>query len=389
MAKDIVFVLHGIGKYDKDWLSEDTGAVNALKEASEQYAFFKNQSIDTYVEFVPVLYDDVFRRIMSHWASQAEGLKNSIPVLPELASEVLDFVSDLDEDDWEKTFAADVVLYRGFRLFQQRVSLRVIKQIVDKVVETATTGDVVPDYHILAHSLGTAVANDALCHLGNESWINGLAARHAAETNPEIRDEQEDILHTFERMKEEWDVVNPFSPTLFTFESVTMISNVSEFIYATEKPERTIVRPGTSSAQGAYAKTYINANHVADPVSIATDFNPPADWELTDRFRDLKFTHFLPNDDLSGAADIGAWIHCASHYMAHPNLHLRLLSKYVNPYVPSEDDMKSLNAFPRKYGPSSIEAPFKAGYDKLKSKDISGLDDIINAIDKLKEVLDV
>ena len=32
MTKDIVFVLHGMGKYDKDWLSEETGAVSLARQ---------------------------------------------------------------------------------------------------------------------------------------------------------------------------------------------------------------------------------------------------------------------------------------------------------------------------------------------------------------------
>ncbi len=389
MAKDIVFVLHGIGKYDKDWLSEETGAVHALKEAAKDYSFFQNHSIDSHVEFVPILYDDVFQRIMSNWASQADGLVGSIPVLPDKVADVLNFMQGLDDDEWAKTFAADVVLYWGFKLFQQRVSLRVIRQIVDKVVATATSGDFAPDYHILAHSLGTAVAQDALSHLGNETWINGLQARYAAETDPGTRAEQEAILNALADLQDAFNTSNPFSPTFFTFESVTMLSNTSGLIHANSSPETTIVRPGTASENGAYTKTYINANHVADGVSKATNFKVPPDWPLAGGLTDLSPKHFIPNNDLNGLSDIVAWIHSASHYVADPNLHLRLLTMYVNPYRPTAQDVKAVGSFKNKYKPSALAGPFKAAYDKVKGGDLDGIDDAIDAFEKIKEMLGV
>jgi hypothetical protein len=387
MAKDIVFVLHGIGKYDREWLSETTGAVHALKESAREYAFFENNSLDNFVEFVPILYDDVFQRIMTDWSTKAKGLKDSIPVMPNLATEVLSFVEDLDEDDWEKTFAADVVLYWGFRLFQQRVSLRVIKQIVDKVAAVAAAGGEKPDYHVLAHSLGTAVAHDALHHLGTESWLDSLAARQVAEKDEKARAEQQAILLVLEQLKGNFGTSNPFSPRLFSFESITMISNTAGLIHANEGPATSIVRPGTATEHGAYARTYINANHVADSVSIATTFKPPPDWDFAGGFSDVGATHFLPNDAIADIKDVGAWIHSAAHYIANPNLHLRLLAMYVNPYRPTAEDRSAVASFARKHGPAAIKAALKQAYDDLKAGKIERLDRIIDAIRKVEGVI--
>lgn len=387
MAKDIVFVLHGIGKHDKDWLSESTGAVHALKESARQYAFFENNSLDNFVEFVPILYDDVFQRIISSWSTKAKGLTNSIPVMPALPTEVLSFVDELDEDDWEKTFAADVVLYWGFRLFQQRVSLRVIKQIVDKVAAITEAGGEKPDYHVLAHSLGTAVAHDALHHLGTEAWFDSLSARFVAENDEEAREEQQTILTVLEQIKENFGTSNPFAPQLFSFESITMLSNTSGLIHANEGPATSIVRPGTATEHGAYARTYVNANHVADPVSIATRFKPPPDWDFAGGFSDVGSTHFLPNDEIGDIKDVGAWIHSAAHYIAHPALHLRLLAMYVNPYRPTADDRSAVASFARQHGPASIKAALKRAYDDLKAGKIDGLDRIIDAIRKVEGVI--
>lgn len=387
MVKDVVFVLHGIGQYQDDWLANKMGPVPALKEAAKQYPFFQTSSLDSYVEFVPILYDDIFVRIMKNWADQADALKASIPVMPGFADKILTFLQDLDEDDWEKTFAADVILYWGFRLFQQRVSLRVIAQIVNKVTQTATAGNEVPDYHILAHSLGTAVAQDALHHLGTESWLEGLAARTEVETDAEVKLEQTALLETIQELRDNFGTSNPFDPSLFSFESITMISNVSGLIYSNDGPATSIVRPGTASEHGAYTKRYINVNHVADPVSIATNFKAPGDWSLTGGLTDLSFTHLLQDDNIQNVKDVATLIHSAAHYMAHPNLHLRLLTMYVNPYRPAADDRRAVGSFSNKNGPAKIKADLRQSYEDLKTGDTKGLDRIVDAIKSIKDMI--
>ncbi|MEO0974182.1 MAG: hypothetical protein AAFX85_13905, partial [Pseudomonadota bacterium] len=227
MPKDVVFVLHGIGKYDEQWMADRSGAAPALQEAATGYSHFQTSSLDRSVEFVPILYDDVFQRIMTTWSDMASGLRASLPVMPKVVDETLTFLEGLDEDDWEKTHAADVLLYWGFRLFQQRVSLRVLHQIVGKIVATSVPGEPPPGYHILAHSLGTAVAADALHHLGTESWLTGLTARHLGDKDEDAREEQQALAELIAQMEMNFGTSNPFHPTLFTFESITMLSNVS------------------------------------------------------------------------------------------------------------------------------------------------------------------
>lgn len=389
MAKDIVFVVHGIGEYDEQWLSDKSGAVHALREAAKEYPFFQTTPLENHVEFVPIVYDDVFQRITRHWSDLAEDLKSSIPIMPGLADEVLSFVEELDEDDWEKVFAADAVLYWGFRLFQQRVSLRVIAQIVDKVAETIAAGNERPDYHILAHSLGTAVSQDALHHLGTETWLESLAARHAAETNAEVKAEQAALIEAVEQLRQNFGESNPFAPSLFSFESVTMISNVSGLIFSNDGPATSIVRPGTASEHSAYTKTYINANHVADPVSIVSNFEAPVDWDFASGYRDLDFEHFIPDDNIRGVTDVATRIHSAAHYIAHPNLHLRLLTMYVDPYRTTSDDAKAVRNFNRKFGPGQFTAGVKQGIDQLKSGDARGIDTALDALLKIRRLAGV
>lgn len=335
MTKNVVFVLHGIGQYTEGWMDKESCAVPALKKAAESYSFFEGRSLDSVVEFVPILYDDVFERIRTHWAKLGDGLRQLTPVVPAFADQVIGFLEAADDDRWSLETGADVALYWGFRLFQQRVVLRVLAQISAKVA--ATIADA-PEYHVLAHSMGTAVAHDALHHLGTEAWLSTL--RDVTFDGPDVETAQEDRAaylgnHAlFSRMRK-----NPFDPGNFKFSSITMLSNVSGLIHPSANPYHSIVRPGTAKDHGGYTTNYLNVNHRFDPISIIGNFNMPPGWTLCGGL-DLKLEHLAAAPEL---------IHDAAHYISHPNVHLRLLAQYVDLYVPTVDDIAQIDAFQKNH----------------------------------------
>lgn len=353
MAKNIVFVLHGIGQYTDGWINVQSSAVPVLKAVLKQYPFFTGKSLDTFVEFVPILYDDVFERILKLWASQAEALRSSIPVIPEFAEKVIDLMGEADDDKWSLKTGADVALYWGFRLFQQRVILRVLAQMTAKIAETIASSDHVPDYHVLAHSMGTAVAHDALHHLGTENWLTQLKDAPLDDKDSEAaKAEREKYLKSLERLRELKGTGNPFNPRLFSFESITMLSNVSGLIHPSEDPYRSIVRPGNGGDENAFAKNYINVNHKFDPISIIGNFKMPEGWKMRGGL-DLVMDHLVGDPES---------IHDAAHYVRHPDLHLRLLSLYVDPYTPSNEDISHIGSFQK-----------KNGFDAIKKQAVKGL----------------
>jgi hypothetical protein len=87
-------------------------------------------------------------------------------------------------------------------------------------------------------------------------------------------------LDGLKRLKTAFGIANPFHPSQFQFETVTMLSNVSELIHSSESPHNSIVRPGSASAEGAFTKSYINVNHIYDPISNAGNFKMPDAWEM-------------------------------------------------------------------------------------------------------------
>ena len=373
MAKNIVFVMHGIGEYDQDWLADHSSAAYQLRRAAKDYGFFEGKSLDTYVEFVPILYDDVFKRILKHWHDLGGELAAAVPNMPGAAEKAVNLLQQADGDQWAIQFAGDVVLYWGFRLFQQRVILRVLAQITEKIAETITADDVVPGYHVLAHSLGTAVAHDALHHLGTEDWLAALKqAPLDADADAEAKAERDRYVNSVAQLRDKLGVANPLHPKRFQFESVTMLSNVSGLIHPSESPYHSIVRPGTSNDESAYTQNYVNVNHKYDPVSLAGNFKMPQSWTLQGGY-DLRVDHVL---------DVN--IHGAAHYVAHPNVHLRLLQFYVDPYAAGSEDLKAIARFQKAHGIENLAADLKQQVKALVEIDGEGIDRLTAALGKLQ-----
>jgi len=380
MAKNIVFVFHGIGQYQDGWMDLESCAVPILKAAAKDYPFFAGKSLDTFTEFVPILYDDVFERILKHWQDLAKGLKGAVPVLPAFAEEVIGLMEQAGEDKWSLKTGADVALYWGFKLFQQRVVLRVLAQITAKIASTITAADQTPHYHILAHSMGTAVAHDALHHLGTEAWLTAIQNAPLDDEDGEAAGkDRAAYLTSHARLREATHRHNPFSPEVFAFQSVTMLSNVTGLIHGAESPYHSIVRPGTPGDSGAFTNVYLNVNHAFDPISIVGKFRMPAGWVMGGNGIDISLKHVIDKIE---------HIHDAAHYVRHPDVHLRLLAQYVDQYVPSDDDVKKVANFDAKFSIDKLDQRATQALAALASGDTGPLAQLVTRLRGLTGLLE-
>ncbi|TGD72193.1 hypothetical protein E4634_16125 [Mangrovimicrobium sediminis] len=73
MAKNYVFLIHGIDEFSVGWMQQESTAATGLRKAVHQYPLFQNQLRDEGVEIVPAFYDDVFQRIWSVAQRQIGG----------------------------------------------------------------------------------------------------------------------------------------------------------------------------------------------------------------------------------------------------------------------------------------------------------------------------
>lgn len=378
MAKDIVFVLHGIGQYGSGWIDEESCAVPVLREAAQQYEFFEGRTLDSFVEFVPIVYDDVFQRIMEHWKKLADGLSASVPVMPGFMDNTLNLMKGATKSDWAHTHGLDVALYWGFRLFQQRVVLRVLAQMTRKIADTIGQPGGKPQYHVLAHSLGTAVAHDALHHLGTEAWLARLKDTDFDDDDAAAASSERDTYVDAVSRLQQRDP-NPLNPERFKFETITMLSNVSALIHPSTSPYHSIVRPGSSHDMGAYAQNYFNVNHKLDPVSVAGNFVMPDAWTLMGGF-DTEVDHIYKDPNA---------IHDAAHYVRNPRVHLPLLAFYVNAYMPTQKDRDQIDVFEKACRKELTEQAKKKAQQFLagKSGDFGKLLELIEAFRNVKEAV--
>ncbi len=339
MAKNVLFLIHGVGKHGDDWATGAGGAVPTLKEASAQYPFFAGKNLENIIEFVPIRYDDIFDRILGHWANLAESLRTDAGAAgPQTVRTALDLLSEANDDtNVFLTHGGDVALYKGFELFAQRVQLRVISKIVETIAakfrEDASTS---VRFNVLAHSLGTTVAHDALHLLGTEDWLR--QGYQFNEDQAAAQSEQGTLDSSLENLRDRRERTSPLAPGEFRFDSLFMVSNTSSLLHTTnQSPTESIVRPGTDGHAPSYCSSYYNFDHKFDPISKVKRFQIPTQWKSFEGAIDIKnLDHFHAKN-----------IHSLSHYLKHPQVHLHILTRLVNAYAPEEQDLTVLRSFPR------------------------------------------
>jgi hypothetical protein len=58
MARNILFLIHGVGKQPPNWAEAPGGVLDTLKAAAKRYSFFRDKKLEDSVEVVPIGYDD-------------------------------------------------------------------------------------------------------------------------------------------------------------------------------------------------------------------------------------------------------------------------------------------------------------------------------------------
>jgi len=320
--KEVVILVHGIGQHAKGWSKEEKdGPIPAIKQASRDYpdVFPDHDPIENRIEFIEVLYDDIFEKIRTQWNTLASDLlTKQFPQadqakLDQIRNEIPGLVNNIaqatDGDKWYATHALDAIMYAGFPLIRQVVRYSVAAQLADIVAERlpADVRDR-PSFTIVAHSMGTAVIHDAIQLMGTTNWLsqvgklpNGLASARLAFIKDKFGS-------------------NPFSARIAPiFDSVIMVANVSGILCRDPSPDsdKSVVRPKFSGGFPRSINHYFNFDHVLDPIPKVSPFTTPASWSLAvaqgtaEERRDIRHV-YDPN------------VHGFAHYLKHPSLHARL-----------------------------------------------------------------
>jgi len=285
MAKHIVFFVHGIGDEAKGW---SKGLRTAFKTLFDSYPLPPGGlPFSELFETEEIFYNDLFDQWRKRVAKEADAalrLLGDGGLASEAVEKLLQAGKAAGGGGFLRTHALDVLQYRFLRLVADAIRDAVQHQIMSRLAETEFGTPV--RWSIVAHSLGTSVVHDTL----HAMFRPGPGTEASA---------------------------------LFQPYAVAMLANVSELLHDRGFLEGadaygSFVRPNREPAQGA-CRYYVSAANGFDPVAIAGDFRPPANWLVQSartqrRYRPLEFKAIPKSREVHGFAE----------YLAHPGVHVPL-----------------------------------------------------------------
>lgn len=326
MAKSTIVFIHGVGVHPDGWSGS---AVERLKEDAKAYPGAL-EVLNEHFEFKEIAYDEVFAEVVSDWRDLSEKLLNSgfpgAPALTDasftapLAAAFVDYAQAVQAitapDKFLSTHAMDAVLYGGFGLVRSVVDHCVAAKLATIVADACSTvdADEFPRIVVVAHSLGTAVAQNAIQLLGTKDWLANVPPLPVDATTQTLAP-----IRKGQRNKD-----NPFDPKqtgLPWLSGIVMIANTSPLgVFCKPGPgeNQSIVRPKFSGgSRGRVADSYINVSHVYDPICKLALFSTET-WgqaHADGYAEDVSVRHIYDKN-----------VHGLNHYLMHPSVHARIFS---------------------------------------------------------------
>lgn len=299
----LLFLVHGMGVHGSDWSSPVRAK---LVEAAGRYAAFqKGPPLDQRVEIVPVTYDGVFTGMLQQWQGSSDALaafahEHAIPV-PTLLT-WLNTAPDT-EQAFFWSHVVDVLLYRFNSMATRQARLLLMSTIAARLV-TAMEGGEAVEASVLAHSLGTSVAHDALALLGSAPQDGSRA----------------------------------FLAGNFRFANYFAVANVSKVLETAPAVYASVVHPDTAAPSAAYLTRYYNFRHLLDPFPAVGPFLPPG-WG--DDYR--------PVEGLDHIRDFN--VHDLEHYLDAPAVHIPIINGILGPVITQQERRDAVERYAAEPGP--------------------------------------
>jgi hypothetical protein len=314
-VKQVLFLIHGMGNSANAGLGKADSALwgeDVKERLLEDLEPFRNVNSAS-LQVIPVLYDDVFRSHVERWSELADSLVGT-----PLAS-LTDWMRDTDSQDFLWGSIGDVVLYRAFAEVREHVLTHVARQMIRHVHRLGRTDY---EYSVLAHSLGTAVAHDAIHKL----------ATVAIDGNTSLQ------------------------PPNFRFKNFFALANVSRLVWLTDGDfyRDTRVRPPNCGlpADACAVEHYASFRHIADPVPSIVRFQRK-DWDRA-HFWSLELRHYRELN-----------VHAFTHYLAHPAVSNLLFLRLFGANLISDTAMKERLAGFKPYADGVEGAAQAAAVDSM------------------------
>jgi hypothetical protein len=293
MANQVVFFVHGMGTFHDDWALKPGEALRGYFNAYKLPRLFAAEKT---FDFVSINYNDVFVEWQNSWKTNADAAAKQAGLdgmESKLVSQLLKLAKAPTGDGFFQTHLLDVVLFYSFEFVSQAVQVRVAKQIVDRLMAKGENN--VPVWHVIAHSLGTAVITETL---------------HAL----------------FSHKLKDIHLGDAFKP-----QCVAMVANTSRLLWNKGGAfDLSLMRPDGPSREGV-CRCYLNFCHKLDPIPQVKPFwqppaHPPVNWldPLSNASRVFVNPDPLPADDLQSEN-----VHSLEHYLSHPSVHVPLIRQLL------------------------------------------------------------
>jgi hypothetical protein len=280
-----LFIVHGMGVSDAAWARPIETLLDAIYGEYETLAGIPRKERFT---IHPIRYDDIFSTLVTRWQSDASAISRlSIGVSAELADTLVGWLRNAGAG-FAWTHAADGLLYRCFSDVREAVLVAVANQIF-KVVNADLNSSQESRWGVLGHSLGTAVAHDALHALWTTEFPGGIR----------------------------------FDPADIKADFVMMLGNLSRLLETDINVLGSAVQPGKTSSPARGCLNYLTVRHALDPFTVPRMFDPQ-DWPDREtveqgRYRSIRVTHLRHRN-----------VHALVHYLIHPAVHIPLLRLAAN-----------------------------------------------------------
>lgn len=281
MAKHQIFLVHGMGDFEPGW---SDGVQQLIGDLFGAYPILKEEGWRDFFEFKELRYDQVFESWRQQWRDDAAAMADKVAGLHldgGAAKALMDAAKAPTGSSFWQTHVLDVVGYR----YMMPVAQEVWRELQTHMMGHLLSFPSLPDYSVIAHSLGTAVAYEAL-----HAMISATPALPSGQR-----------------------------PVHFIAVSNTarLLWNRTADVYAP------VVGPSVTDHRGL-CNHFMNLRHALDPVCSVQSFHPPEPrWFSEPSTRDRVYT-----DVLLPAADVRQPnIHAMEHYLSHPLVHVPLLRR--------------------------------------------------------------
>jgi hypothetical protein len=345
MAKPIVLLIHGMGTHPDE--STKKAFIKGLTEGAKFLKFDTfNPKLFNIHEFN---YSDELDTIRTEIAEHADNVSKITELLTaaggavEIAGDLIDWQTELDNDEFLYTHLFDVILY-ALTFHGVEISIRLANQIRELL---ALAHQKNTKLHIVAHSLGTKVVTDAMYRL----FANDVTVEGALQIDP----------------------------ALMRPASLWMISNVSRLVGILDPlpdPYKTIVTDHYDLEAGTLGgtATMYNISNTFDPFTwfLKYDMEPMNGYNID--FSDVR--------KITGESSF-INPHSLSEYFAYPETARQFLQVVADYSVPTETFLTS----EAKYKEGTVEGTVKTLLEQIKHPVDDGLPTDANIVDKVRHII--